>query len=47
MRINEIVNEFGFSDQSHLNKFFKKHRNVSLTGYRKAKKFTPGGNFQW
>lgn len=36
-RINEIVNEFGFSDESHLNKFFKKHRNVSLTGYRKAK----------
>lgn len=39
MRINEIVNEFGFSDQSHLNKFFKKHRSVSLTGYRKAKNF--------
>lgn len=37
MRINEIVNEFGFSDESHLNKFFKKHRGVSLTGYRKAK----------
>lgn len=37
MRINEIVDEFGFSDESHLNKFFKKHRNVSLTGYRKAK----------
>ncbi|WP_263362538.1 helix-turn-helix domain-containing protein [Flavobacterium collinsii] len=37
MRINEIVDEFGFSDESHLNKFFKKHRNISLTGYRKAK----------
>ncbi|MCC9018186.1 MULTISPECIES: AraC family transcriptional regulator [Flavobacterium] len=37
MRINEIVDEFGFSDESHLNKFFKKHRNVSLTAYRKAK----------
>lgn len=37
MRINEIVTEFGFSDESHLNKFFKKHRNVSLTGYRKSK----------
>lgn len=36
-RINEIVDEFGFSDESHLNKFFKKHRNVSLTGYRKAR----------
>lgn len=39
MRINEIVNEFGFSDESHLNKFFKKHRNISLTGYRKAEIF--------
>ncbi|HEY9260966.1 AraC family transcriptional regulator [Chitinophaga sp.] len=38
MRINEIVNEFGFADESHLNKFFKKHRGVSLTGYRKEKK---------
>jgi AraC-like DNA-binding protein len=38
-RINEIVDEFGFSDESHLNKFFKKHRNISLTGYRKAKVF--------
>lgn len=37
MRINEIVDEFGFSDESHLNKFFKKHRNISLTGYRKAR----------
>jgi len=37
MRINEIVEEFGFSDESHLNKFFKKHRNISLTGYRRAK----------
>lgn len=37
MRINEIVDEFGFSDESHLNKFFKKHRNISLTGYRKSK----------
>ena len=35
-RINEIADEFGFSDESHLNKFFKRHRNLSLTGYRKA-----------
>lgn len=35
MRINEIVEEFGFSDESHLNKFFKKHRKLSLTQYRK------------
>lgn len=39
MRINEIVEEFGFSDESHLNKFFKKHKDISLTGYRKAKVF--------
>lgn len=37
MRINEIVEEFSFSDESHLNKFFKKYRGISLTGYRKAK----------
>jgi len=37
MRINEIAIEFAFSDESHLNKFFKKHRSISLTGYRKAK----------
>lgn len=35
-RINEIVEEFGFSDESHLNKFFKKHKEISLTAYRKA-----------
>ena len=34
-RINEIVDEFGFTDESHLNKFFKKHRYVSLTKFRK------------
>lgn len=34
MRINEIVEEFGFADESHLNKFFKKHRKMSLTKFR-------------
>jgi len=34
--INEIVAEFGFADESHLNKFFKKHRNMSLSAYRKT-----------
>lgn len=34
-RINEIVNEFGFADESHLNKFFKKRHQVSLTEFRK------------
>lgn len=37
MRINEIAAEFGFSDESYLNKFFKKHRQISLTKYRKTK----------
>jgi AraC-like DNA-binding protein len=36
-RINEIAQEFGFSDESHLNKFFKKQQGISLTGYRKQK----------
>lgn len=36
IRINEIVEEFGFSDESHLNKFFKKHRKVSLSKFRKS-----------
>lgn len=35
-RINEIADEFGFADESHLNKFFKKHKNLSLTQYRKS-----------
>jgi len=36
MRVGEIVAEFGFSDESHLNKFFKKQRGVSLTEFRKS-----------
>lgn len=35
-RINEIVDEFGFADESHLNKFFKKRHQVSLTEFRKS-----------
>ncbi len=37
MRINEIADEFGFADESHLNKFFKKYLDQSLTAYRKTK----------
>lgn len=37
MRVNEIVSEFGFSDESHLNKFFKKRHVMSLTEFRKTK----------
>lgn len=36
MRINEIADEFGFTDESHLNKFFKKHKRSSLTAYRRS-----------
>ncbi|WP_129714919.1 AraC family transcriptional regulator [Pedobacter sp. SYP-B3415] len=34
-RINEIAGEFGFSDESHLNKFFKKQRGSSPKAFRK------------
>jgi AraC-like DNA-binding protein len=33
-RINEIADEFGFTDVSHLNKYFKKHKGNNLTAYR-------------
>lgn len=33
-RINEIVLEFGFTDESHLNKFFKQQRGISPKNYR-------------
>lgn len=34
-RITEIATELGFTDESHLNKFFKKQRGVSPTQFRK------------
>ncbi|MCS4302677.1 AraC family transcriptional regulator [Chryseobacterium sp. BIGb0232] len=34
-RINEIVDEFGFTDESHINKFFKKQVGVSMVNFRK------------
>lgn len=36
MRISEIVDELGFSDESHLNKFFRKHKGVNPSEFRKA-----------
>lgn len=33
--INEIATNLGFNDASHFNKFFKKHKNISPTEYRK------------
>ena len=35
MRINEIVIELGFADESHLNKLFKKYKGCTPTAYRK------------
>lgn len=35
MRINEIVEELGFTDESHLSKLFKKYRGCSPTDFRK------------
>lgn len=35
MRINEIVNELGFTDESHLNRLFKKYRGVNPSAFRK------------
>ena len=37
MRISDIVVEFGFTDESHLNKLFKKYRGCSPTHFRKNK----------
>lgn len=34
-RIQEIANEFGFIDESHINKFFRRHTGARLNEYRK------------
>lgn len=36
LRINEIADEFGFTDKSHLNRFFQKHYGVSPSAFRGA-----------
>jgi len=33
-RVHEIADEFGFADESHINKFFKRHKGTSLREYR-------------
>lgn len=33
-RVHEIADEFGFADESHINKFFKRHKGLSLKAYR-------------
>ena len=35
MRINEIVEELGLTDESHLNKLFKRYKNCNPTDFRK------------
>ena len=38
MRINEIAEELGFTDESHLSKFFKKNKGCSPSSFRKSNK---------
>lgn len=33
-RVHELADEFGFADESHINKFFKRHKGVSLKVFR-------------
>lgn len=40
MRINEIAEEFGFTDESHLNRIFKKYKAQSPTAFRKQRPMT-------
>jgi len=35
MRINEIAYEFNFTDESHLNRAFKKHKNMNPSEFRR------------
>jgi AraC-like DNA-binding protein len=35
MTVNEIAYEFNFTDESHLNRAFKKYKGVNPTAYRK------------
>lgn len=39
-RVHEIADEFGFADESHINKFFKRHTGMSLKQYRNERIFT-------
>ncbi|WP_159021681.1 AraC family transcriptional regulator [Formosa sp. L2A11] len=37
-RITELVDEFGFIDESHINKFYKRHKGTTIKAFRKAQK---------
>ncbi|HVW62357.1 MAG TPA: AraC family transcriptional regulator [Puia sp.] len=36
MRMSEIVSELGFTDESHLNRVFKKHKGLSPSAFRRS-----------
>ncbi|MFZ4929457.1 AraC family transcriptional regulator [Chryseobacterium sp. Mn2064] len=39
-RVHEIADEFGFADESHINKFFKRHKGTSLKKHKNELKKT-------
>lgn len=41
MRMNEIALEFGFTDESHFNKFFRKQKGLSPSAFRAQATTTP------
>jgi AraC-like DNA-binding protein len=38
MRMNEIADEFGFTDKSHLNRIFKKHKGINPGEFKKQQR---------
>jgi len=44
MRLNEIAGEFGFTDESHFTRTFKKHLGMSPSAYRKTLEHEPLGS---
>lgn len=38
MRISEMVSELGFTDESHLNRIFKKRKGMSPTAFRRSRR---------
>jgi AraC family transcriptional regulator, L-rhamnose operon regulatory protein RhaS len=44
MRIGEIVHELSFTDESHLNRLFKKYKGLSPSAYRRQVAAKPGSS---